>query len=318
MIKVVMENEYYFTFNRYLKEHYNKRVWRLPLSTGYPCPNRLDGKSGCTFCDGVSFLPKYLREPDTLENQIERGMKFFADRYEVDFFYGYFQFNSSTYGPIDELIEKYKTVLENQKILGLIISTRPDCINNEILSKIALLNKDYEKDIWIELGLQSVYDVTLERIKRNHTFFDFKKAVELIKENSNFKITVHMIIGLPGETPEMIREGIKILFDNCKIDGIKFRLLEIIAGTEMFEEFKKNSSDFYKFDIDSYSKVICDMLELTPSNVVVMRLTNFNALKLLRKSENDKIPTREDVVELINREFEKRGTKQGAFFKKIV
>lgn len=321
-IKMVIElkkmENFFYTFNQYLRKLHNQKVWRVPLSTGYPCPNRINGKGGCTFCDGISFLPKYLQGYElTLENQLEIGMKFFGERYNVNYFYGYFQANTSTYGEINDLLNKYKIVLEKDKILGLIISTRPDYIYEEIILGIKKLNEDYKKDIWIEMGLQSVYDKTLKRINRNHTFDDFRKAVKIIRDNSDFKIAVHMIIGLPGETPVLIREGIKKLFASCKIDGLKFRLLEIYQGTKMALDYKENPEEFYKFDIDSYASLLCDILELVPQDVVIMRISNFTSLALLKRDFYEENPTRNELVNLINFYFKKRGTRQGSLYRSI-
>ncbi len=299
------------TFNNYLKNKYNERLWRLPLSTGYPCPNRINDKTGCTFCNGKSFLPHYLLDNDTLENQIERGTKFFSKRYKVDFFYGYFQFNTSTYGPIDDLLGKYERVLSRENIKGLIISTRPDYVDKRVISEIMKLNERIKKDIWIELGLQSVYNKTLLRINRNHTYEDFKTSCRIIKENSDFKITVHYIIGLPGETPEMITEGIKILFRENSIDGIKFRLLEILPDTPMIDDFKKHPHQFYKFNIDSYLKLLCDILEYIPQSTVVMRLVNYKTLQILN-NDSGKKTSKLELLNLINKELENRNIKTGS------
>lgn len=307
--------DFYYTFNKYLQNLHHQRLWRLPLSTNYPCPNRIEGKTGCTYCDGVSFLPHYLKDNDNLQNQMERGMKFFGKRYKVEYFYGYFQYNTSTYGNTLELLKKYKTVLEHDKIKGLIISTRPDFIYPEILNGICKLNEKIKKDIWLEMGLQSVFDETLKRINRNHSYQDFINSVEMIKKLTDFKITVHMILGLPGEDPEKIRSGIKILFNDCRIDGIKFRLLEILPGTAMHQDYQKNLNDFYNFDHKSYSNLLCDLLEIIPENVVIMRLSNFKSLKKFERTDS-KHYTKEQLVEEIKTEFIKRGSKQGIYFKK--
>ncbi len=307
---------HYYSFNLYLKEKYNKKIWRIPLSTGFPCPNRINEKTGCTFCDGKSFLPFYLQKNEKLEDQVEKGIKAFSARYKVDDFYGYFQENTNTYGPIEVLIEKYQYVLNLENMRGLIISTRPDYIYPEIIKKINDLNKKYNKDIWLELGLQSVYDSTLIRINRNHTYEDFKNAIKLIKDNSNINITVHMIIGLPGESIPMIEDGIKILFNDNKIDGIKFRLLEIIPGTAIETDYKNNKNDFLEFDVDSYISLLCNLLELIPGNVVIMRLLNTPSIELLCKDKKNLY--KQEILEKINKELEKRGTEQGILFSREI
>lgn len=307
--------EYFNTFAQYLKNTHGKRLWRIPLSTGYECPNRLDGSEGCTFCNGTSFIPRYLKDDDTLENQIERGIAFFSRRYKVDDFYGYFQFNSSTYGDREELLSKYETVLKHEHMKGLVISTRPDYIDREMIDAVARLNKRYgNKDIWIELGLQTVNDEILRRINRNHTYHEFKEAVRVIKAHSGFKITVHMIIGLPGESVQMIKDGVKRLFLENDLDGVKFRLLEIIPGTVIEDEYRHRPDDFPTFDFHSYSGLLCDLLEMIPEQVVIMRLMNFKSGELLA---NDGVKVlKNDVIAEVNAEFKRRGTKQGVLYER--
>jgi uncharacterized protein len=286
------------SFNEYILKTFKKRVWRLPLSTGYPCPNRLNGKSGCTYCSEKSFLPRYLKEKDSLENQIKRGIEFFGKRYKVDTFYGYFQENTGTYGERSDLLTKYERVLSNPKLIGLIISTRPDFIDEEMILKLSELNKNHKKDIWIELGLQSIYEKTLERINRGHSYKEFQSSVSIIKKFSDFKITVHLIIGLPGENPEMIKIGINKLFSENKIDGIKFRLLEVIKDTPIEKDYLKNKKDYFIFDIDSYAKLLASILENIPKETVVMRLANFKSLELLNKTSDKKLSKNELLAEI--------------------
>jgi radical SAM protein (TIGR01212 family) len=313
---IIIMMDYYYSFNKYLSNMHNERIWRIPLSTGYPCPNRIDGKTGCTFCNGISFLPHYLKDNDTLENQINRGIKFFGNRYKVKFFYGYIQDNTGTYGDLDRLLEIYQAVLSKAEMKGLIISTRPDYINLEIIEELNKLQDKYNKDIWIELGLQSTDDTVLKRINRNHTYEDFKKAVKFIKSKSRMKITVHMIIGLPGETPEKIKKNIKALVKENDIDGIKFRLLEIIDGTPIEHDYQKNPSDFYRFDFDSYCVLLCDLLEIIPNNIVIMRLVNFKSLQNLSGNSDKKI-SKLELLKEIDKIFFQRKTYQGIKFEQI-
>jgi len=300
------------TFSNYLKERYNERLWKIPLSTGYPCPNRINGKTGCTFCNEVSFVPGYLKENDTLNNQIKRSKAFFGNRYKVNNFIGYFQFNTSTYGPKDEILNKFDTVLKYDDIKALMISTRPDYTNEEIVQGINQLALKHNKDIWIELGLQSTSDKTLKRINRNHTYQDFKDAVSLIKKEKLLKITVHMIIGLPGEHPEFVKQSINKLVTENDIDGIKFRLLEIISGTLMEDDYNNSRSDFFDFNFDNYSNLISDLLEIVPKDVVIMRLLNHKSIDNLM-STNDK-SSKNKVLDNIKRILMERDSYQGKYF----
>jgi uncharacterized protein len=291
---------FFHSFSDYNIEKFGERVWRLPLSTGYPCPNRLDGKNGCTYCSEKSFLPRYLKETDSLENQITCGIKSFGARYKVRKFYGYFQENTGTYGELSDLLSKYETVLSKPEIAGLIISTRPDFIDEKIVKELDALDKKYSKEIWLEIGLQSIYDKTLLRINRNHSYADFKNAAALVKNKSSIKLTVHLIIGLPGETPAMIKKGIKQLFVENKIDGVKFRLLEVIKETPMEKDFIENPDDFYSFEINSYAKLIAGILKEIPKEVIIMRFVNYKSLEILGKNSGRKI-SKNELLEEINK-----------------
>jgi len=302
--------EYYYSFKTYLKKHHNKKIWRVPLSAGYSCPNRIKS-IGCTFCDGKSFIAEYMNY-GSIEEQLKHGIDFFGKKFEVKFFYGYFQENSSTYGDSDDLLNKYETVLSNKKILGLILSTRPDCLDQKIISKIKELKIKYNKDIWIELGLQSVYDKTLSLINRNHTYDDFKKAVKIINDAEVINTGVHMIIGLPGETPQTIFNGFKILFKENNIQGLKLRILDILPDTKMELYYKENPKEFYNFSNKDYIELICNILEVIPENIIILRTLNYNPVNLINKDK--KLLTKDQILDEIRNEFIKRGTKQGYYF----
>ena len=306
---------YYYSFKKYLNEIHNKKIWRIPLSTGYPCPNRIDGKTGCSFCNGESFIAPYIKNNNSLKNQLDHGMCFFGNKFNVEYFYGYFQENTSTSGDIEELIKKFEYVLSIENILGLIISTRPDYIYPEIIQEITFLKKKFNKDIWIEMGLQSINDKVLHRINRNHTYSDFKKAVKIIKKDNILKAAVHMIIGLPQETPEDFEKGISTLFKENKIDGIKFRILDILPDTPIEKDYKKNPNDFYVFSNEDYIKILCNVLENIPEKVVIMRSLNYNHINILNKDKKNY--TKDKILNALRNEFNKRNTKQGIYFNNI-
>jgi len=301
--------DYYFSFKQYLTRLHHQKVWRIPLSTGYPCPNRIEEKTGCTFCDGKSFIAHYIQEGADLSQQMIKGIEFFGKKFKAKLFYGYFQDNSSTYGPLDILEQIYRQALEHEQIAGIIISTRPDYINNKICSLISSLKAEYNKEVWIELGLQTSHDSTLQRINRNHTFNDFCSAAAMIQA-AGLHLGVHMILGLPGETPDMMRNSIKTLINNNQVDGIKFRLLDIIPGTLMAEEYSARPEDFHHFTTKEYICLICDLLELLPPDCVILRSFDYNPrCNLFEKNEVQLF--KDDLLREVRSEFDKRGTRQG-------
>ena len=322
----MMNDKFYRTLNDYNKEKFGQKVWRLPLDMGLSCPNRLDGKPGCSFCDGVSFLPDYLQDGglhlyesgnlcgiNELDIQLEKGKDFFGNRLNVFLFWGYFQANTNTYGDINELLERYKAVLDKDYIVGIMISTRPDYIYAEILKGLQELAQQSGKEIWLELGLQSVFDETLEHIHRGHSYSQFCSAVEMIHEFApSLKVGVHMILGLPGESIEMMIEGNHRLFKENKIDGVKYRMLDFTEGTEITEEYAKYPQKFVRFTDVSYVNLICDILERTPEDVLVFRFANFKSL--ISTSTDEANYTKGTILRKVEKEFMQRNTKQGSYF----
>ncbi len=305
-----MAREYFYTYKQYLDEKHGEKIWRLPLSTGIPCVNKLDGKKGCTFCDDTTFTPEYTRDDETLERQIERGVKFYGERYKVKHYYGFFQSNTNTYGPIDKLLEMFEFVLSQDMFKGIAISTRPDYIDESIVNRLQQLNKKYNKDFWIELGLQSVNDRTLLRINRNHTYSDFVNAVNIINNNSDIKITTHMILGLPGESETDIVDGFRTLFRDNKIHALKLRILDIIEGTTMEKEYSSNPDDFLHFNYDSFVNLMANIIEVIPPDIVIMRFINFASLSRILKE--GKRPDKDAVLKSIENLLAVRGSRQGA------
>lgn len=321
-----MAEKFYRTLNDYNKEKTGQKVWRLPLDMGVPCPNRLDGKPGCSFCDGLSFLPDYLRDGalhlyetgnlcsvDALDIQLEKGKDFFGNRLNVSLFWGYFQANTNTYGDMNELLLRYRMVLEKDYIIGIMISTRPDYIYPEILRQLQVLAKSSGKEIWLELGLQSVFDETLEHIRRGHSYAQFRSAVAMIHECApDIKVGVHMILGLPGESVDMMIEGNHRLFRENKLDGVKFRMLDFTEGTQITEEYKKYPERFVRFTDVSYVKLICDIIERIPPHVLIFRFANFKSLVCV--STDEATYTKGTILRKVEKEFAARNTKQGSFF----
>ncbi|MCH5150174.1 MAG: TIGR01212 family radical SAM protein [Spirochaetales bacterium] len=321
-----MTEKFYRTLNDYNKEKTGQKVWRLPLDMGLPCPNRLEGRPGCSFCDGLSFLPDYLRDGglhlyetgslcsvNELDIQLEKGKAFFGSRLNVSLFWGYFQANTNTYGDMTELLLRYKTVLEKEYIIGIMISTRPDYIYPEILRQLQELTKSSGKEIWLEIGLQSVFDETLEHIHRGHSYRQFCSAVAMIHNYApDIKIGVHMILGLPGESIDMMIDGNYRLFRENQLDGVKFRMLDFTEGTEITEEYKKYPQRFVRFTDVSYVKLICDIIERLPPHVLIFRFANFKSL--ICASTDETLYTKGTILRKVEQEFIARNTKQGSFF----
>ncbi len=266
----------YRTFNAYLKEKWGERVWRLCLNAGRPCPNRQNGKPGCAFCSGDTFLPYTSRLDLQVFQQMALGKELLGRRYGVRRFYAYFQSNSNTSGPLDEIEEMFSSVLTDGDIKGLIVATRPDMVFDDVITMLNRLARAFpEKDMWLELGLQSVFDKTLARVQRGHDYADFQSAAYRVKTQTPYKLAVHMIIGLPGERPHQIRDGFKKLFSENAIDGIKFQDLHVLSKTPLALDYAACPADFFRFSDngDSYAEFIAQIILDMPENIIVMRTT---------------------------------------------
>ncbi len=257
------------TFNDYLRKKYNCKVYRIPLNTGLICPNRLNGNSSCIYCDefgsGARLYPENIQ---TIAEQVKYGIELFSQTRKAEKFYVYFQSFSNTFGNIETLKKLYDSAFIDDRICGLIIGTRPDCINNEILELINSYSKKY--DVWLELGLQSANNKTLEFIKRGHTLEDYFAAADLCHKY-NLKIVTHIILGLPYETKTDMINTAKAV-KSAKSEGIKIHSLYIIKNTELAKIYE--TSKFQLLTFDEYVNIVCEIIkDILPAEIIYHRLT---------------------------------------------
>jgi uncharacterized protein len=303
----------YRDYNTYLKELFGERVQKIPLDAGFNCPNR-DGTistKGCIYCDSKgSGTGALINRGLNLEMQIGEGMRFAVEKYKAKKFIAYFQSFTNTYGPVSHLKEIYETTLNHSGIVGLSIGTRPDCVNNEVLDLLASYNEDYL--VWIEYGLQSSHDITLSKINRGHDVGCFKNAVAMTKIR-NLKICAHVILGLPGETHEMMMDTARFIA-SLPVDGIKIHSLYVSKGTAMADLYQ--TGDYRCMERDEYVETLIDFLELLPPEMIIQRLTGdpnpselIAPLWTLEKSKN---------INLIKKSMEARDTWQGKNYVKSI
>jgi radical SAM protein (TIGR01212 family) len=302
-------NRRFNSYSEYFKKQFGARVQKLSIDAGFTCPSRdgSKGVGGCTYCDNNAFNPSYCHPEKSIAQQIREGIEFHSRRYRrAEKYLAYFQAYSNTYAPIERLKELYDQALSFPEIKGLVIGTRPDCIDEEKLEYFSKLAKSHY--IMVEYGIESCYDKTLERINRGHSFNDSVWALEL---TSRYKINtgVHMIFGLPGENPgDMLAEA-KIL-SSLPINNIKFHQLQIIKGTGMEKEFNTFPEDFHRFDLDGYIEFIIDFAEKLSPAIVIERFAGevpprFLAIPGWGLIRNDR------VLQKIEKRMEERGTWQG-------
>jgi len=260
----------YNRFSKYLKERFGCRVYKVSIDAGFSCPNK-DGKlskDGCIYCDNRAFSFNTRISPGPIKAQIEQGMSFARERYGAEKFIVYFQSCTNTYAPLEVLKKRYDIIREFEDIVGISISTRPDCVNGEILDLIEDYSREYE--VWIEYGLQSIHNETLELINRQHLYRDFLKAFKQTRKRKKINICVHVIIGLPGETKEKILATAKEL-GRFKLEGIKIHPLHIIKGTKLYELWQ--AGRYRPLELDTYVEIVTGFLEYLRPNTVIQRIS---------------------------------------------
>ena len=254
-------------------ERYGMRLQRLTLDGGFTCPNRDGtlGTGGCTFCDNAAFHPSYTQGKSIAE-QIEAGIAFHTARgRKADGYLAYFQAFSNTYAPIGVLRERYEAALSHPAVRGLVIGTRPDCIDAEKLDYLSSI-KERGKIVEVEYGIESVYDHTLRRINRGHDFACTRRAV---METASKGLTTggHIIIGLPGETREMLLQEAEIL-SALPLDYLKFHQLQILKGTPMASEYKERPGDFLRPGPKEYIDLLAGIITRLRPDIAIARIAS--------------------------------------------
>ena len=297
------------TFNSYLRDHFGERVFRVPIDAGFTCPNR-DGVrafGGCTFCDDRgSGAPTIKREADVRE-QLEAGMRRVSRRFKAKKFLAYFQAFTNTYAPEGVLKSIYDVALDYPEIEGICIGTRPDCLEDNVLDLLAEYNK--KTFVWLEIGLQTVFNETLDKINRGHSSEEFFDAVKRAKER-DLLVATHLIFGLPGESKEMMLETVRQVSD-IGLDGIKIHQLCVYKGTPMEVDWRLDRLP--TLDEDTYVDLVCDALEIIPPEMVIMRLVAEGSQdEILAPSWSFE---KERIMNKMGDELERRKSCQGKFFK---
>lgn len=296
-------------YSNYFKKMYGTRLQKVSIDAGFTCPNR-DGKAGtggCTFCNNNAFNPSYCDPDKSVSWQLSEGISFLKKRYkEVDHYLAYFQAYSNTYAPLKHLRSLYEEALSYPGIAGIIIGTRPDCIDRKKLDYFRELSEKYF--VTIEYGVESCYDKTLKRINRGHTFGQAADAIAMTVEKG-IKTGAHFIFGLPGETcDEMLQEA--EIISELPLHTVKFHQLQIIKGTLMEKEFLKNPTDFDMFLFDDYVDFFINFLEKLTPRIVVERFTGEAPPRFLMQQRWN-MKRSEEIVRIIERKLEELDTWQG-------
>lgn len=255
------------TFGRFAAERYGRPVGKISLDTGRVCPNRSRG--GCIYCSPESFRPFYLGPGDSLSRQIEKGRNYLEGK-GIGHFLAYFQQETPTAGDGRELMDMLRIPLADARCLGLIISTRPDAVDEPIASGLTALAREFPgRDFFVELGLQSAHEETLRILNRNHSLDDFKSAVSLLRQVPELKVGSHLILGLPGEDLSHMLHTIRTVA-GLGLDYVKLHHLQIIRGTRLMEIHEREPVRLY--EAGEYLDLLCAVIPHIPCRMVIHRL----------------------------------------------
>ncbi len=299
----------YNSFVGYFKRKYGERLQKIVLDAGFTCPNR-DGKvgrGGCTYCDNAAFHPSYSTAGKSLHQQMDEGIEFHKVRYRTtEHYLAYFQSFSNTYAPLERLKELYEEALEHPDVVGIVIGTRPDCVDEEKLDYIAELAKKHV--VIVEYGIESCYDQTLLRINRGHDFETARKSVEMTARRG-IDVGAHFILGLPGETKQMMLDSCELI-NALPIKSVKFHQLQIVKGTRMEKEYAECPEDFERFSLEEYLDFFTDMLERLRPDLFIERFVGEVPPRFVNETPWGLIRNVE-LLRLLEKRLEERNTWQG-------
>ncbi len=265
----------YLSFNKYLKDKFGQKVYKISLDGGFTCPNR-DGKidtRGCIFCSKGGSGDFAQNRNLSITEQIESGKKIVEKKIKSGKYIAYFQAFTNTYAPVEILRAKYSEAINHPDIVALSIATRPDCLGDDVIELLDEMNKI--KPVFVELGLQTIHSDSARYIRRGYSLEVYNEAVKKLK-NIGVNIVVHIILGLPNESEEDMLESVKYVCQS-QIDGIKLQLLHIIAGTDLAKDYEKGL--FKTLEFDEYVELIAKCVAIIPKNIVIHRLTGDGAKK---------------------------------------
>jgi hypothetical protein len=262
-------NKRYYTQDYFLRKTFGKKVIKLSLNVGLSCPNRdgTKGTGGCTYCSHTLSGDFAGNPKDSVLAQIQAQKIRLKSKWDEGLYIPYFQAGTNTYAPLDTLKSLFETAITPDKVVGLAIATRADCLPDDTIDYLAELSQ--RTYLTIELGLQTIHDTTAEYINRGHSFEEFAKTYEKLK-SKNINVCIHIINGLPNETYPMMLETIKTVAD-MHPHSVKIHMLHILKNTIMSQQYLNH--EFSLLTLDDYTQLVCDQLELLPQDVIVQRVT---------------------------------------------
>ena len=267
----------YLSFGQYLKRKYGQHVHKVSVNAGFTCPNRDGSKGigGCTFCNNASFSPGKVGR-DSVREQILAGQRRIDQRIGSNLFIAYFQSYTNTYDEVTRLRELYDEALGVDGVIGLSIGTRPDCVPDSVMELLSGYQAQ-GKEIWLELGLQSAFDASLDRVNRGHGWAEYEDACQRAR-HYGLKVCTHLIVGLPGETADQSLLSLERVLA-LGTDGIKLHPLHVVKGTQLAREWKRG--DYQPLTEEDYVRITAEALRRIGPDIIVHRLTGTASNELL-------------------------------------
>ncbi len=303
----------YNSYNNYFRRTFGQRVQKVSIDAGFTCPNRdgTVGTGGCTYCDNEAFNPSYCTPQKSISLQINEGIEFHKVRYRrAGKYLAYFQTYSNTFATVEELQRIYTEALQHPDVIGLIIGTRPDCVDEQKLDLIAGLAAQHY--VMVEYGIESTSDVTLQRINRGHTFEQSKQAI-IATATRGIKTGAHLIFGLPGESREFMLSQVEEI-SALPLTTIKFHQLQIVKNTAMAVDYQRKPELFDLFTLDDYIDFIIKFAERLNPAFIIERFTGEVPPRFLVTPPWGNLRADRVMVMIID-EMNKRNTWQGKYWK---
>jgi len=259
----------YTSVNDYLKQTFNEKIYKIAIDAGFTCPTRDGTKDyrGCIFCSGSGSGDFAESRNLSVTEQIDIGKERVESK-KPGKYIAYFQAFTNTYAPVEVLRQKFLEAMKCEDVVAISVATRPDCLGEEVIDLLDELNKI--KPVWVELGLQTIHEETARYIRRGYDLHVFDKAVKDLERIHIPQIIVHVILGLPGESKEMMLDSVRYVI-NSGANGIKLQLLHVLKGTDLAIDYEKGG--FKTLEMDEYIDILVDCLGIIPDEMVVHRIT---------------------------------------------
>ena len=304
-------NERYYSLNRYLRETFGEKVYKLALDGGMTCPNRDGtlGTRGCIFCSAGGSGDFAEGRCTSVSEQLQRAKDRIRSKTGAEKFIAYFQSYTNTYAPVESLESLFTEAISEPSVAALSIGTRPDCLPDQVVELLARLYRI--KPVWVELGLQTIHEDTAQYIRRGYSLPVYEDALRRLKA-AGLTVIVHVILGLPGESREMMLQTIDYLSGENRPDGVKLQLLHVLEGTDLAADYR--AGKFRTMEMDAYFDLLFACLQRLPQNMVIHRLTGDGPKRSLIAPlwTGDK----KRVLNRMNRELEVRDIRQGSAWRR--